>query len=288
MRYQMHTLRSLGLAALLWFGLSPILLQAQSKADVGRARLEQARIYAAADDPRTEGEYRQAIADRGGFYPDAWRELSTYLARKQKFSEAADAFRKYLNQAQGRTNAGWLNRLEQASELKNKRDNSGESLNENERLELVRLIVGFASKDDAIPYAEEALKFHPESPLVLIALADLIRWKDKERSLEMLNRAVTFAPDKPVTYVARGWCQFWAFRNPVEAEKDFRRALEVSKGSDASAWAGLGDALKQQGRREEAIQAFQKYLSIRPIEAASQDPLIRQTIRDLKRGTSDR
>jgi len=262
-------------------------VQAQSSRlnpDSAREHLERARSYEASDDPRAEQEYRQAIADRGGVYATAWGELSNYLAQRQRFGEAANAFRKHLNQARhkGRSlNLARLHRLDRAAELRSKSDR-GEVLSVEEMLELVALVEGFGAKADAVPYADQAVKLYPESAKALSALAKLLRWEQKERALELLDRAVAFEPNDPVMYTARGWHYYWAIGNSSQAEADFRRAIEISKGSNASAWAGLGDALAGQRRRDEAIAAYRKYLSIRPKSAAHYDGEIRKSIETLR------
>lgn len=269
-----------------------LLVQAQSprlNRDSAREHLERAQSYESSGDPRAEQEYRQAIADRGGVYAEAWEELSEYLAERQRFDEAANAFRKYLKQARhkGRpVNLARLHRLDRAAELKSKSDR-GDTLSAEEMVELVRLVEGSGSRRDAVPYAEKALKQHPESAMVLVALARLIRWEQKERSLELLNQAVAFEPNDPAMYTARGWHYYWAIGSSSQAEADFRRALEISKGSDASAWAGLGDALAGQRRRDEAVAAYRKYLSIRPKSAAHYDGEIRKSIDKLQSNPSN-
>jgi tetratricopeptide (TPR) repeat protein len=145
-------------------------------------------------------------------------------------------------------------------------------------IELVNFVAGSGERSDAVPYAEKAVALYPASTRALVTLAGLIRWQQKEKALELLDRAVAFEPNDPSMYVARGWCYFWAYGNPVKAEVDFRRAIELSKGANVSAWAGLGDSLARQGRRDEAIAAYNKYLSIRPKSVAHNDGEIRKSI----------
>jgi tetratricopeptide (TPR) repeat protein len=79
-------------------------------------------------------------------------------------------------------------------------------------------------------------------------------------------------------YLARGGYYFWVLLHPVKAELDYRRAIKLSHGSIASAWAGLGDSLARIGRRDEAIAAYRKYLAVRPKSAAHYDGEIRKSI----------
>ena len=267
------------------------LVQAQSprlNGDSAREHLERAQSYESSGDPRAEQEYRRAIAARGGVYAEAWEELSEYLAENQRFDEAANAFRKYLKQARHkgrRLNLARLHRLDRAAELKS-RSERGDSLTVAEMVELVRLVEGSGSRRDAVPYAEQTVRLYPGSAEALIVLAKVLGPEEKERALQLLNQAVAFEPNDPTIYATRGWHYYWAIGNSSQAEADFRRAIEISKGSNASAWAGLGDALAGQRRRYEAIAAYRKYLSIRPKSAAHYDGEVKKSIEKLQSNPS--
>jgi tetratricopeptide (TPR) repeat protein len=159
-------------------------------------------------------------------------------------------------------------------------------LSVDEMVELVKIVDGFGVPGDAISYAERALELYPESTKALVTLADLIKSDQKDRALELLNRAVAFEPNEPTIYVARGWCYFWAHSNAMGAESDFRKAIELSKGSLASAWLGLGDTLARKGQGDEAVVAYLKYLSLRPNSAAHYDGEVRKSIKMLKSNSS--
>ncbi|HEY6806773.1 MAG TPA: tetratricopeptide repeat protein [Pyrinomonadaceae bacterium] len=113
-------------------------------------------------------------------------------------------------------------------------------------------------------------------------MAELLRSEDKDRALELLNRAISFSPDEPSGYVARGGLYFYSKADATEAESDFRKALILTNWENASAWAGLGDSLARQGRRDEAISAYKHYLRLRPQSAAHYDSEIRKSISLLK------
>ncbi len=260
----------------------------QSNASRAKEHFERAVSYVASDDPRAEEEYKQAIADRRGVYPAAWEGLSRYLAHALRFEEAAAAWRKYLQQTNekvGPRALEQLKRLERGASLKSQSD-KGTSLTLEERLELIKLVDEFGSKGDAVPYAEKAVELYPESANALVSLAELIKREQSERALDLLNRAIAFEPNDPSFYVVRGGYFFWVHGNSAAAELDFRKAIELSQGSNASAWAGLGDSLAREGRRDEAIAAYRKYLSIRPKSAAHYDGEIRKSIEMLEHGSS--
>lgn len=261
---------------------------AQSEVLSAKEHFELARSYSAAEDPRAEKEYKQAIAARRGIYPEAWEWLGRYLAHALRFEEAAAAWRRHLKQTKEKVSPSaleYLKRLDRAASLKSQYD-KGQVLALEDMLELIKLVDEFGVKQASILYAEKAVELYPESGKALVALAELIKQEQKDRAIELLNRALTFEPNEPSIYVKRGQFFFWIHGNPVASEADFRRALELSKGSSASAWAGLGDSLARQGRRDEAIAAYRKYLSIRPKNASHYDGEIMKSIEMLENNSS--
>jgi superkiller protein 3 len=252
----------------------------------GRAKehFESARSYDAVGDARAEQEYRRAIELANGRCADAWQWLSNYLAKRLQFRESTDAWRAYLKHRPSKARPNDLLKLrllKRAAEL-HSRSVSAQPLSTDEMVELVGLVGRFATQTDAITVAENAVKLHPESAKALVALADLIKFQQKERALELLNRAAIFANEEVFVFIARGWYYFWSQGKPVEAEMDFRRALELSNGLSASAWQGLGDALSRQGRRNEAVEAYRKYLKVRPQSASHYDEVIKRSIENLR------
>lgn len=254
------------------------------RTDQAKTYFENARSYNASDDPRAEQEYRRAIAARNGVYPEAWRALASYYSNRLRFDEAASALQTYFEQSQTEIYAiqrEELRRLKRAAELKT-RSARNDSMTSDEMNELTKLIDQFGTRGDALPYAEKAVTLHPESAKALIALAFLIKGEQRDRAIDLLNRAVAFQPNDPSVYTARGWGYYWCYGDGVQAEADFRRALALTDGTSASAWQGLGDALARQGKKKQAINAYRKYLSIRPKSAAHYDGEIKKSIEALE------
>jgi Tfp pilus assembly protein PilF len=274
-----HILRVSLLLSLL---LSAHAAQGQCANKLAKQHLESANSYRAADDERAEQEYRRAIALAKGRCADAWAGLSFYLSEHRRFSEAADAWHAHIKHIRPKPNDLLLLRLlKRAAEL-HSRSLTSQPLSADEMVELVGLVDRFAEPTDAIPFAENAVKVYPESAKALVALANLISSTQQERALELLNRAATLADKETSVFIARGWYFIWVQFKPREAEKDFRRALELSNGTSASAWQGLGDSLSRQGRRNEAIQAYLRYLKIRPQHASHYDEVIKRDIEALR------
>ncbi|HEX3186614.1 MAG TPA: hypothetical protein VHQ94_17600 [Pyrinomonadaceae bacterium] len=269
---------------LVGFYLHSVTVTAQSNASDAEEHLARARSYSAARDPLAEEEYKRAIAARRGVYPEAWEAFSTYLAYALRFQESAAAWRKFLEQTKTKESSSqqqYLKRLIRGAQLKSRYENR-QSMSVDEMLELTKLVDQFRSTDDAVPYAERTAELYPQSGEALVALAGLIKNEQKERAFELLNRAISFEPANPSFYVARGSYCFWVQGNPRAAESDFRKAIELSKGMNASAWAGLGDSLARLGRSMDAIAAYRHYLSIRPKSAAHYDGEIRKSIQLLE------
>jgi tetratricopeptide (TPR) repeat protein len=276
-----HVLR---VSLLLTLLLSAHAAKGQCANKLAKQHLESANSYNAADDARAEEEYRRAIALAKGRCPDAWLRLSYYLSERLRFSEAAGAARnqiKHLRRKAISANPERLRLLDRAAEL-HSRSLTNDPLSADEMVELVGLVDRFAEPTDAIPFAENAVKVYPESAKALVALANLIKFTQQERALELLNRAATLADKETFVFIARGWYFTWVRFMPLEAEKNFRRALELSNGTSASAWQGLGDSLSRQGRRTEAIEAYLRYLKIRPQHAAHYDEVIKRDIETLR------
>lgn len=268
--------------------LHSVTMVAQSNVSSAKQHLARALSYSAAKDPRAEDEYKHAIAARSGVYPKAWEAFSTYLAYALRFEEAAVAWRKYLKQTKTKvssTKLEHLKRLDRAALLRSRFDDR-QFMSLDEMLELTKIVDAFGSTKDAVPYAERAAELYPQSGEALIALAKLIQNEQRDSALDLFNRGISFEPNNPSFYVARGSYFFWVQGNPRTAEADFRKAIGLSKGRNASAWAGLGDSLARVGRRDEAIAAYRHYLSIRPKSAAHYDGEIRKSIELLENSSS--
>lgn len=159
---------------LVGFCLHTVTVAAQSNALSAKQHLERARSYSAAKDPRAKEEFKQAIAVRGGKYPEAWEAFSTHLAYALKFKEAAAAFRKYVKQTKTKvssTEQEHLKRLDRAALLRSRHDD-GQSMSLEEMLELTKLVDGFGSPQDAVPYAEKMVEMYPQSGEALVAVAE--------------------------------------------------------------------------------------------------------------------
>jgi tetratricopeptide (TPR) repeat protein len=249
---------------------------------------EKARSLDTSGDPRAEEEYRRAIAARKGVYPEAWKWLSSYLAKRLRFAEAEQALRTAVKQTQENVWEGDRQQVKQfkrAAELKSRSDEGG-SLSAAESVELVKVIDQYGKREAALPYAEKAVADYPNSAKALTTLAALLTWdlQQRQRAIILLNQAVSLEPANPDVYLARGSGYYRCLGDGIQAETDFRRAMELSKepSTVAGAWYGLGDALAKQGRWKEAISAYQKFLKLRPKTAAHHDGAVRKSIADLR------
>ena len=226
-------LRVAVLLSIMVTSLTQVLGQARTggtESNLAKHHLERARAYDATGDPRAEAEYELAISFRGGIYPSAWEDLSDYLAHKLRFTEAAKALRTAMRQSprsRHAENRKRLNALDRAANLKS-RSEKNEVLLVDELLELINLVDRFGVKGDAVSYGEKVASLYPGSSKALIAFADLIRSDQKDRALELYNRAVQLEPESWEVYSKRGWFQRWNLGAFGEAERDFRKAIKLS------------------------------------------------------------
>jgi len=254
-----------------------------SKISSAKQHLESASSAAASGDAAAEKEFRKAIELRDGIYPEAWLQLSLFLRKNLRFTDSLQALETALKQ-KPQLLSTWekdLGIVRRAAELQ-ARDSSGEVLPVEEMIELVNAVDTFAYHEAAKPYAERAVVIYPQSSSALITLASLIKWDERERAMDLFNRAVSLKSSDPLVYIARGRGFCWIEGDGYRAEADFRKAIALSNGLNIYAWQGLGDALARQGRRNEAIMAYEKYLAMRPENLAFQDLQIKRSIAALR------
>lgn len=238
----------------------------QSKRDQqARRHLERADELESRDDPHTEQEYRLAIRTRERRYPEALQKLSWYLQHNLRFSEAAAALKDYIQQTPREDHSDDIRdvgELRHAASLQKRVDSSAEPKLD-DLLEYVRLVNGYATSGDAVPYAERAVKLYPSSGKAYVSLARLLRTEEKDRQFALLQKAAELDPQSAETHSALGWYYFSPGRNLEKAVQEFRKALDLSGGQYADAWQGLGHVLTVQGQKKEAIEAFRSYLRTR-------------------------
>jgi tetratricopeptide (TPR) repeat protein len=108
----------------------------------------------------------------------------------------------------------------------------------------------------------------PDTPAVLEALAKgytaAFRWPD---ALAALDRLLTLEPDHAVGLTVRGTIAD-RLRRPDDAEKDFRRAVELTPDNPAARLA-LADHLTRRGHTREAVQNYELVLQARPGDRAA-------------------
>jgi tetratricopeptide (TPR) repeat protein len=249
------------------------------------SQLEQARLYEMTEDPRAESEFRRLLAATGNKCADAFLELSQHLSRHLKFREAAAALKPYLRLVSGAEraySAQDLRDLLSAAELKERVETSKQpQLNDLLKLTHVIEIYGQNHRQDAVSYAENALRLYPDSVLAMLSLVDLLlpERQEKDRLEVLLNRAATLEPQNARIYATRGW--FYLFSRDDIAEKDFRKALLLSNNRNATAWKGLGYINMRRGQNQSAIAAFRAY--VRLLKPGQYDGGIRYLIQQLSR-----
>lgn len=258
----------------IFFAMAPVTV-AQDRCD-GIAQFDRARKYSDNDDPRAENEYRSAIVRNKSRCPDIQLEFSLYLANKLRFDEAALELAAFIKRTPGEDHADervYLANFRQASVLTSSiESNANPKLQD--LLELARIIPFYADSRHAVPYVEKAIELYPGSTEAILRLADLL-YIDKQsspevnkRTLELLDRAISLEPGNASARAKRGWLYYWRLRVLSQAEVDFRKALELSNGSNCSATLGLGYALFSRSERQEAASQLRKYLNVCSADAS--------------------
>jgi len=245
---------------------TPGVSNTQEKRQVSDAQihLERARNLETQGSPRAEREYRLAIEARGGEYPEALRDLSFYLERHLRFDEAAGVLKMYVDQTPNEAHVDDLKELEdmrRASVLQVRiRASKRPSLQD---LNDFAALVGRYAEDqftEALPYAERAVELYPTSVEARLALARLLIGPEQdERRCQTLKQVIKLGGDSASTYYELAKCQL-ILGDVAGAANSFQKTLDLDNGSFANAFEGLGVALSQLGRNEEAVVAFRKYI----------------------------
>lgn len=251
-----------------------------------RRHLNNARELDSSNDPRAEQEYILAIEARSGNYPQALEEFASYLQRRQRFAEAAEVLKEYINQTPQVDHADDIDNLrdlERAATLE-KRINASDKPDLSELIEFASLVARYGKPKEGIPFVEMALDLYPTSSEAQLLLARLLIGSgQQQRRLDLLQKALELDPDNPKTHHQLGWYYIEMLRSQ-EAADEFRKALKFSNGQLADAWQGLGWALSQLGQKKEALEAFRNYLHAGDVSRQYRLK-IKQQIKKLERGS---
>jgi len=145
------------------------------------------------------------------------------------------------------------------------------------------LLARLGREREALEAAREAVRAAPEEPLALFTLATT-EWTSGGRAAAHATaaRLQAAAPETASTYRLLAWLALEEKRFP-EAERQSRKALEL----EAEYWQAfhyLGQALRGQGRRSEAIEAFYQAARLNPTHQQSRLDLRRTIETDLSNG----
>lgn len=107
-------------------------------------------------------------------------------------------------------------------------------------------------------------------------LVDMLKFTstNNDRVELLLNQAVAIDPDNARVRSTRGWFFLFSRQRTADAEKEFRRALELDD-KDRTAWKGMGYVLLFKGEKKQALSAFAKYMSLKqPGETDAEIPTL--------------
>ncbi len=103
----------------------------------------------------------------------------------------------------------------------------------------------------------------PKDPKALLAHAERLRQAGKvEQALDLYGRVADEEPSNVEALTGRGLCYFDLGRYPP-AEASFQAALGLAPG-DPDALLGLAETYRWQGKTEDAIRYYEKYLAEHP------------------------
>ena len=112
----------------------------------------------------------------------------------------------------------------------------------------------------AIEVAEELIDISYDDHSVVQYALILIDAMEYDKALEFMNKAVEDFPEEPYVINARGLVHV-RMLNYEQAEADFRRAIEVYKGTNRFiAYVNIVDLYEKQNRFEEAAQEYLNYM----------------------------
>jgi tetratricopeptide (TPR) repeat protein len=102
-----------------------------------------------------------------------------------------------------------------------------------------------------------------KGPKAILAQADQLREAGKvERALDLYGRVVDVDPSNVAALTGRGLCYFDLGRYPP-AEASFQAALGIAP-DEPDALLGLAETYRWQGKTEDAIRYYEKYLAKHP------------------------
>jgi len=107
----------------------------------------------------------------------------------------------------------------------------------------------------------------------LLAKANALAESNCTRAMELFGRALEQKPNGVEALTGMGYCHIDA-KQFASAFSKFRAALAVSSRYEPALW-GVGEAYQQQGRKDQAIDAFKAYLEVYPGSAKAQKALDR-------------
>lgn len=250
--------------------------QPSSRDQEAREHLRRAKSLSSYGDPRAEEEYRVAIKLGGNRYPQAYLELSRFIARRSsRFLEAADLLEAYIKETMWKNHTEEmknLNNLREAATLQNKAQ-LFEPLELEEFLRLATLTRAYGRAEDAVAVLEKSVELYPTSSKALLRLASTLKITDKDRILALLYRAIQVDSDNAETHTEAGWLFFTLVRRIDEAIEQFYKAIHLSSGNNVDAWRGLAYTLPYRGKRKEAIEAFENYRRLRKAPSVGDEDL---------------
>lgn len=249
------------LSILLVYFLGAVVTQAQNKKSDGINHLKIAQELELQNNPDAKEEFRLAI-EECEHCSDALYSFGWYLAHNLDFLEASDILEEYYKKNDLEKKSSSLTvigNLREAARLKTSIEKTDRpSLDE--LLRYTKIIFSYAKNrtKSALPYAEKAVELYPKSSQAYVTLAKILITNQPQRKLELLIKAIELDPNNFQAHSLLGYS--YIYSKPNEAISEFKKALELSNEKQLDAWKGLGYTYEHLGLKNEAIEAYRKYI----------------------------
>lgn len=133
--------------------------------------------------------------------------------------------------------------------------------------------LSMASTGDDVELVKRALFFVGRANWELAALEDEHRDEYATRSISAYEKLLEVEPKNGA--VINNLAKVYADRDPEKAIQLFQKAIEIGGDLQSLYLANLGELLAKNGRRDEAIGAYEKVVAARPDDRSSEEALLR-------------
>lgn len=124
----------------------------------------------------------------------------------------------------------------------------------------------------ALTHMEKVLTLSPNNVQALnyIGYTLAVQGRDLDRALDLLEKAVSLAPQKGYIWDSLAWAQFKAKKHTA-AWVSIQRSVKEGGADEAEIWEHYGDIALALGKKDDARKAYQQARELNPANAAALD-----------------